>query len=173
MKFVNLLFIKKNINGGMVKNLKSSIAIRILDSIGIVSKDMIDVRNEKYLTKYKNKKFYSGKTNYSSDGSLVFIYLEDNDMKYMISFIQNNKEDVGDIYLCIISSDIENESSEYNKLLLGTKKNFFREVSYLEAAKFLNTFEVLRNHMPVWLYNKPSDKQLDYLLEFSKLIKIN
>jgi len=156
-----------------MKTLKAAVAIRILDSLGVVSKEMVDIRNDNFLKVYKDDKFYSGRVNYSEKESLVFIYTElENNDKYMTAFVETDNGGSGEFVLCIVSGDVIEESPDLNKLIIGTKSLKFREVSYLESAKFLNTFEVIRNHMPNWEPNDPDEKSLKYLIEFMKIITI-
>jgi len=156
-----------------MKYLKAAIAIRTLDSLGLVTREMKDIRNEFFLVKHGDEKIYSGKVNYSEKASLVFLYTEVFDHKYMITFLETNDgKDQGDLTLCIVSCDLEETDPELSKLILGTKNKEFRDVSFLEAAKFLNTFETVRNHMPYWVPNTPQKEQIEYLFSFINAINI-
>jgi len=155
-----------------MKNLRASIAVRILDSLGVVSKEMNDIRNDIFLHHYKDFDIYSGRVNYSDNESVVFLYTEYDDEKYMITFMENNKGNDSAFIFCIVSGDVENEDPDLNKLIIGNKDSNFREVSYLEGAKILNTFEIIRNHMPNWGHNIPKDSQFKYLLNFIKAIRV-
>jgi len=157
-----------------MKTLKSAIAVRILDYLGVVSGETNDIRNELFLTKHKGNDIYSGRIDYSEKESLFFLYAETKENeKYMISFSENDKGKKGEFILCIVSNDVEEESPDLNRLILGTANKNFREVSFLEAGKFLNTFEIIRNHIPNWTPNKPSENDIEYLLGFIKAIDIN
>jgi len=155
-----------------LKTLKSLIAIRIMDSIGVVSKEMRDVRNPTYLNEYDNHNVYSGRVNYTESEFLIFLYVDVEDSKYMTIHLEDSDGNVGKFILCVVCDDLETEDSDLNKLIVGTKNNKFREASFLESSKILNTFEAIRDHMPNWDPNEATTVQLRFLFEFISSIKI-
>lgn len=155
-----------------MKNLKAAIAIRILDSLGVISDEMNDIRNKSFLHDHEGSDVYSGKANYSENESVVFLYTEVAEEKYMITFLEDGERNESSFTFCIVSADIETEDPELNKLIIGTKEGNFREVSFLEGAKILNTFEIIRNHMPNWGSNQPKKSHFEYLFNFIKSIRI-
>lgn len=157
---------------GEMKNLRSAIAVRILDSLGVVSNEMNDIRNDIFLHTYDGSKIYSGRVNYCENQSVVFLYTEVCEEKYMITFLEDDRGSEATFTFCIVSADVETENPKLNKLIIGTKSANFREVSFLEGAKILNTFEIIRNHMPNWGKNKPTETQFQYLLKFIESIRI-
>lgn len=144
--------------------LKTEIAIRILSSLGVVGNDMNDIRNKLFIINYKDENIYSGKINYTNEESLVFLYFEVLDSKYMMSFLEK-KNITSESALCIISINTESHDPDLTKLIIGSN-NKFREASYLECAKFLSTFEIVKNHMPNWVPNEPKKEQIEYLFKF-------
>ena len=88
-----------------MKTLKSAIAVRVLDSIGVVTKEMNDVRIDAYLIKHKDEKIYSGRVGYSDNESLVFLYMEAHDgVKYMTVHFEDETQNEGNIIFCIVTS---------------------------------------------------------------------
>lgn len=155
-----------------MRYLKSSIGIRILDSIGVVSNDMPDIRNNSFLLPidFRNFSIFSGKISIE-DGDVIFIYGERDDNKYMMSLL-NGKAGVYRLY--IVSMDLVNESPDLNNIFLGITDSDvekYRELSFLEAGSFLVSFELIRNHISNWYPYKPTNKETNLFFDFLDKIK--
>ncbi len=156
-----------------MKHLQASITVRILDSLGVVSREMPDIRESQYLVK---PKIWSGKVELSENDSVVFLYSEDSDMKFMITkFISKASTESYSNWYCFVCGDIVTEDPELNKMFSSytEKNNKFREVSFFEMANILRGFEMIRTNMPYWLPNKPTTNDIDSLSTFINSLNLN
>jgi hypothetical protein len=159
-----------------MKYLKAAITVRILDSLGVVSKEMQDVRNKMFLLN-SDPDIFAGKVVMSDDSSMIFLYSEQSDTKFMITTLVNKNVNN---WFCFISADIEDEEPDLNRMFstyFKDKTLRFREVSFFEAASILRTYEVIRDNMPYWIPLESSKKTaneeyLGIMMEFIKTFEV-
>jgi len=150
-------------------NLQSAIVIRILDVLGIFSKDMSDIRNDNYNI---TDSIWAGKLKIDDDNQIIFLYSEKNESKYMITKYLSSAEKSN--WFNLVSLD--QEEPDLNKMYISIEieKNLkFREISYIELADALRGFELIRQYMPSWLRYEPKKEDLDILDKFIKSIKVD
>jgi hypothetical protein len=130
--------------------------------LGILSKDMPDIRNENFKTKEKN--IWALKANIEEDSSVIVLYSETDENKYMIAGLKNDKIPQK-MWFCIICGDCEEENPELNRIFIineNKSKITIREANIIEMANILITFECFRNFSNGWFNYEPEIS--DYLI---------
>ena len=154
-----------------MKYLKAAVTVRILDSLGVVSKEMQDIRNKNFLVNAEPPMF-AGKVGITSEHDMIFLYSEKDNTKFMLTTLLDK---TNNNWFGFISADIENEDPESNKILstyYQNKELRFREVSFFEVASILRTFEVVRDNMPYWVPFKCEKEHIDIMTTFMKSFEI-
>ena len=155
--------------GRMVNsNLQSAVVLRILDVLGIFSKDMFDIRNEIY---YISDSTWAGKLKIDDDNQIIFLYSEKNEYKYMITKYLSSASKSN--WFNLVSLDVEDVDLNKAYISLEIEKELkFREISYMEISDLLKGFELIRQYMPSWLRYDPQKEDLDMLNKFINSIEL-
>ncbi|MFZ4768691.1 MAG: hypothetical protein ACOYLO_00825 [Ferruginibacter sp.] len=150
-----------------MKYLQSSIAIRIIDSLGVITKDLPDIRSDTFKTKHNN--IWAVSTILNENINLIILYYEA-DMKYMLCGL---KEKNIDNWKGIVCGDETEEEYELNNIFavkLIDKEFSIREISIIEIGNLLVTFECIRNFFNGWNQYVPADSEIKTFKEFIKSI---
>lgn len=153
----------------MLTHLQAAIAKRILDILGIFSKDMPDIRNEFY---YISKDIWAGRIPIEDDNDVVFLYSEKNENKYMLTKFSSTN--IKSNWLCIVSMS-NDEDPDLNKIYCSIeidKSLKFLDISKIELANFFKGFELIRQYTPFWGKYSPSKEYLEVLNKFIGSIDI-
>lgn len=149
-------------------NLQSAVVLRILDVLGIFSKDMFDIRNEIY---YISDSTWAGKLKIDDDNQIIFLYSEKNEYKYMITKYLSSASKSN--WFNLVSLDVEDVDLNKAYISLEIEKELkFREISYMEISDLLKGFELIRQYMPSWLRYDPQKEDLDMLNKFINSIEL-
>jgi len=145
------------------KKLESAIVLRIIDCLGIFSKDMPDIRNHNFATKVNN--IWAIKNNIENYNSIVILYSEIGDKKVLLSSMGADK----DTWVCVVCGDAEEESVEMNKVyLLNIIKDKWsiREIDTIELANLFTTFECFRTFFSGWEQYDAKEEELSIIKKF-------
>lgn len=150
------------------EQLRSSLALRIIDIFGIYTRDMPDIRT----LMYKHNNIFSGSYNLSASDKIFFIYKEVADNKFAhISFSSNDA-----IYNYIISiCDETKQDTGMNNIFIHTikdGKNSFRVAKIIELANLFKATELLRQLFSNWDINDNVSNNTKALNDFLASIKI-
>lgn len=150
--------------------LTSSITIRIMDILGIASKDMPDIRNENFLVK-KEKNIWALKGQLNESYTTLILYAENDGMKYMCANFDPSAKDIA--WVCLICGDLTEEEPDLNKayvLHINDGNYFAREANTIELAHMLTAFEMFRNFFSGWSPYQPKDSETEIIKAFMRII---
>jgi hypothetical protein len=153
----------------MSKYLQAAIAKRVLDILGIFSKDMPDIRNEFYSI---SKNIWAGRIPIEDDNDVIFLYSEKNDNKYMLTKFSSTN--IKSNWFCIISMS-DDEDPDLNKIYSTIeidKSLKFIDISNMELANLFKGFELIRQYTPFWAKYEPSKEFLEVLSKFVGSIEV-
>jgi len=153
-----------------MKHLQSSIALRIMDSMGVISNDLPPINHELYKTK-RASNVYAAKTGFEEGSSIIALYSEHGDMKYMITRIASDNDNKNKLWFCIACGDTKEENPDLNRIFalnVFDEKYIFRETSIIEIANILVSFECVRNYCAGW---SPYDASVDDIATIKDFIK--
>lgn len=148
-----------------MKYLRSSIALRIMDAVGIFSKDMQDIRRELFEIK---RNLWASKIDIDSGEAVIVLYSQVGDKKYMITKRQDEQSKL-QLWFCFICIDDTDDNYEMNNIFAANISNNdirFRDISMLEAANILTGFELIRQFTSVWAQYKPTEMDINVMSKF-------
>lgn len=145
-----------------MKYLESSLALRIMDILGIFSKDMPNIRTDNF--KLKKHDIWSVKMPIDGESDIDILYSEDGDKKYMIT-----GSDKSNLWFCIIIGDSEENNPELNRIFISQflKEDFsIREADTIEISNVFATFECLRHFFKGWYKCDPKENEVSIMKKF-------
>lgn len=150
-----------------MKHLESSIALRIMDVLGIFTKDMPNIRNE--LLKINKNNIWAVKMPIDDEFGINILYSEFDDKKYMTCGNEKAKTWFGIIIGC---SDESNP--EMNKIFMINQLKddiSIREADTIEIANIFTTFECFRHFFNGWHKYEEKEDDLKIMKKFISSIK--
>ena len=151
--------------------LQSSIVLRIIDSLGVFTKSMPDIRNEFF--KVKDENAYAAMVNLSDKNAIITLYCEAGENKYMVTRAFHEKKKT--IWYCLACFDYNDDNPDLNQvytLNVNDDKYIFSQTSFIEKANLLVTFECIRNFFSGWEIYSPSNDDLDTLYKFKANLSV-
>jgi hypothetical protein len=139
-------------------NLHPTITSSIIDSLGIYTKQMPDIRINQYKA---GSNIYAGYTDISATDKISILYKEQNDAKYMTIKFANT-----DIWFCLISFEEDNDDNNTFVAKIIDNKFHFRNISNIELANLLVSFEIVKQYASCWKPYKPQKAEFELLNSF-------
>ena len=136
-----------------------------MDSIGIFSKDMQDIRRDLFEVK---RNLWSCKVDIDNGEAVIILYSQVGDKKYMITKRQDSKNSL-QLWFCFACIDDADENYEMNNVFAANLSNDnlrFRDVSMLEVANVFVGFELIRQFTSTWAQYKPTELDVNVMSRF-------
>ena len=145
-----------------MKYLESSLALRIMDILGLFSKDMPNTINDNF--KLKKHDMWAVKVPIDGESDINILYSESGDKKYMITGSDKSK-----LWFCIIVGDAQETNPELNRIFISQflKEDFsVREADTIEIANVFASFECLRHFFKGWYKFEPKENEISIMKKF-------
>jgi len=157
----------------------SAATFRVLDALGIFSRDMPCIKTDKYKQKkFDGKTFWAGKLQIDGDTWVAILYTEDEKgtyNKYAASTLIDSQY-ATPLWQLVVCGDDSGESPDANKIFTETlsvvpgseqKKIVITQMSCFDLCDYVKGFEYVQQYVPMLL---PFEVPLEFLSKFNSLI---
>lgn len=161
------------------QRLHSAAVIRILETIGVFSKEIpIPINSKKFELKNDKQKIWGGKVNIDESSWILLLYSEIEGVKYLVT---KPMGDLGSsvLWYFVVCGDDSGEEYINNKIFAEVSfktvdsvsgKEIIKvetiEISCFDLCNFLRGFEIIRNYVGYILPIEPEEEFINKVVEF-------